>query len=219
MKYDLVIVVASQDHDLIRMTQAAIDSCLADGADVNVIVVETFKKTRYRGANTVVEYSGQFNYNRALNMGIKEAKGDIVILANNDIKFEPGWSTIGQTMIDNGYLSASALSTDPRQNGFRRGDYAYEGYSIGIHLCGWCIFCQRKVFDKIGKLDESVMFWYSDNLYAKQLKSAGIKHALICNVVVLHYTSQTIVKKRRSEQNYLTHAQGKRILKINPKNI
>lgn len=219
MKYDLVIVVASQDHELIRMTQAAIDSCLADGADVNVIVVETFKKTRYRGADTIIEYSGQFNYNRALNMGIKEAKGDVVILANNDIKFEPGWSTIGQTMIDNGYLSASALSTDPRQNGFRRGDYAYEGYSIGVHLCGWCIFCQRKVFEKIGQLDESVVFWYSDNLYAKQLKRAGIKHALICNVVVLHYTSQTLSKKRRSEQNYLTYAQGKRILKVNPKNL
>ena len=219
MKYDLVIVVASQDHELIRMTQAAIDSCLADGAEVNVIVVETFKRHNYRGANKILIYTGEFNYNHALNLGIKEAEGDVVILANNDIKFEPGWSTIGQTMIDNGYLSASALSTDPRQREFIRGDYAYEGYLIGIHLCGWCIFCQRKVFEKIGKLDESVVFWYSDNMYAKQLKRAGIKHALICNIEVLHYTSQTLSKKRHSERNYLTHAQGKRILKVDPENI
>jgi len=213
MTYDLIMIVASKDDDLIRMTQSAIDSCRADGADVNVIVVETWKETVYKNVDKVLMYEGEFNYNRALNLGIKNSTGDICILANNDIKFEKGWSTIGHTMKVNDILSASALSTDPRQRSFKRGNYSYEGYIVGYHLTGWCLFVDRKVFTSIKKLDESVTFWYSDNVYADQLIRAKIKHHLICNVTVLHYTSRTLSKENIHIQKQLTHAQRKRILK------
>jgi len=204
---------------LIKMTQRAIDSCLADGADVNVIVVETFKKTEYRGANKTVMYEGEFNYNRCLNTGIKYAKGDVFILANNDIIFERGWSQIGYLMEYNNYLSASALSNDRRQKIFRRGNVAYEGYLIGLYLTGWCIFAHKKVFEQIGKLDETHKFWYSDDVYAEQLRQAKIKHALICNCVVNHLVSKTLSTKPIKERHILTYAEGKRVHKTNRENI
>lgn len=218
ISYDLVMVVASKDAELVRMTQTAINSCVAEG-DVNVIIVETHKVHKYEHANTIIEYNEPFCYNRCLNYGIKEGKNDIVILANNDLYFEKGWSTIGSTMMTNDYLSASALSTDPRQRSFKRGDYAYEGYIVGYHLTGWCIFAQRKLFDIIGKIDERVNFWYSDNLYAEQLKAKKISHALICNVTVLHYTSRTLVKEGRGKIHELTHAEGKKLFRVNTKNL
>ena len=219
MTYDLIMVVASKDKELIRMTQAAIDSCLADGAEVNVIIVETYQATKYNGVNETIVYTGTFNYNHCLNLGIQKAKNDIVILANNDIFFEKGWSSIGYTMIKYNYLSASALSTDPRQRRFKRGNYAYEGYMIGYHLTGWCIFAQRELFKIIGNLDEITNFWYSDDIYAEQLKHKKIIHALICNVTVLHYGSRTLVKQNRGRKVELTYAEAKKLLRYNPTDI
>ena len=215
MTYDLIMVVASKDAALIDMTQAAINSCLADGADVNVIIIETYQRTMYRNVNKTIMYSGEFCYNKALNMGIEAGNADIVIMANNDIIFEKDWSIIGHIMQHQNYLSACALSTDPRQKVFKRGDYAYEGYLVGLHIAGWCIFAQRKLFEKIGKLDESVNFWYSDNVYASQLMAAKIKHALICNVSVLHYTSQTLIREGHKRRQQLTYAQRKKISQFN----
>ena len=106
MKYDLIIVSASKDTSLKKMTQDAIDSCLADGADVNVILVETFQGTKYRGVNKYILFTGEFNYNHCLNLGLKHRKGDVQILANNDIIFMPGWSSVGETMREYDYLSA-----------------------------------------------------------------------------------------------------------------
>ena len=82
------------------------------------------------------------------------------------------------------------LSNDQRQRHYKRGMHAYEGYGIGFELAGWCIFCDKSLWDKIGPLDESHNFWFSDNMYAKQLKAKGIKHALICNVKVDHMGSK-----------------------------
>ena len=48
--------------------------------------------------------------------------------------------------------------------------------------------------DRIGGFDYPVNFWYSDNVYAEQLKAAGIKHALVGNSIVRHLESQSLRK-------------------------
>lgn len=194
ISYDLIIVACSKSQELVNITQRCIDSCLEDGADMNVILVETNGKRclAYRDVDYNLLYEGDFNYNRALNLGLTKATEDIHILANNDIVFESGWSKIGQQMKDNGYLSASALSEDIRQRHCRRGDWIYEGYTVGTHVTGWCLFVDRECIKKIGKLNETFEFWYSDNIYADQLMQAKIKHGLFCNIFVNHVTSVTL---------------------------
>lgn len=191
MKYDLIIVSQSKG-ELIEMTKNCIASARADAADLNVIIVETAEIQKY-DAEKIIKYDGEFCYNRALNIGLQHAKGDVHILANNDIIFYAGWSQIGPLMESNGYHSASVLSQDPK--GFKRGEYVYEGYEIGRHVAGWCLFMDSFCRDQIGKLDESVNFWYSDNLYALQLAKAGIRHGLFCNLRVDHITSRTLIKQ------------------------
>lgn len=215
MKYDLIIVAASKDLALIRMTQEAIDTCLADKADVNVILVETFRITKYFGVDKYLYYNKPFNYNGCLNMGLKYRKGDVQILANNDIVFLRGWSTIGETMRNNGFLSASALSNHPRQKAFKRGDYAYRGYEICMYIAGWCLFCDNKLWDIIGDLDETYAFWYSDNMYINQIAAKQIPHYLICNVQVNHYISRTLMKQDRKIRQEFTNAERKDIQKRN----
>jgi hypothetical protein len=192
MTYDLIIVTQS-NGDLIQTTQQCIDSAMQDNTQLNIIIVETGSLWDYKGADQIVRYEGDFNYNRALNSGLKYAKSDIHILANNDLIFHAGWSQIGDLMKSNGYHSASVLSQDTK--GFQRGDFVYEGYEIGKHLTGWCIFLDDYTLSLIGRLDESCDFWYSDDLYALQLKTAAIKHGLFCNLQIDHITSRTLVKQ------------------------
>jgi GT2 family glycosyltransferase len=100
----------------------------------------------------------------------------------------------------NGYHSASAL--EGRQK-FER-NKVYDSYAIENGMNGWCIFMDDYVLDKIDRLDETVSFWFSDNLYALQLKKAGIKHGLFTNVQVDHVRSCTLnsqsIRKQRHYQ-------------------
>lgn len=118
-----------------------------------------------------------------------------------------------------GYLSASALSNHPRQRLFKRGDFAYEGYDICLYVTGWCLFVDAKVWDMIGDLDTTYQFWYSDDQYVYQLKLKGIKHYLICNVVVNHYISRTLMKTDRQTRVRLTNAERKVIQRKNRSHI
>lgn len=212
MIYDLIIVSRSSTPELTATTQKAIDSAMQDGAEVNVIIVETSgKKVNYNVE--VIYYSDPFNYNRCLNLGLLRAKGDIHILANNDIVFHKGWSVIGPQMISECVGSASALSGDPRQRLYDPGPHYFLGYGIGMHVAGWCLFITNETYKRIGAIDESVEFWYSDNQYAKQIQEAGIKHALFCNVRVDHVTSRTLRTLPYREQRRFTLGSKQKIIK------
>jgi hypothetical protein len=195
MTYDLIIVSQSTPA-LIPVTQQCIDSARQDGAELNIIVIETSNPYKY-DVDKIIEYNGEFNYNRALNIGLKYAKNEIHILANNDLIFHPGWSIIGESMKANDYHSASAMEGKQR---FQRGDFVYDSYAIENGMNGWCIFIDNYVLEKIGKLDETMTFWYSDNLYALQLKTAGIKHGLFTNIQVDHLGSRTLKMKSTQMQ-------------------
>lgn len=212
MTYDLIVISSSIHPDLVRNTQRTIDTCIADTNKVNVILIETSEaKVSYPNVDKLIRYKGEFNYNRALNQGLQYRKSEFQILANNDIIFHSGWSRIGKIMKTNGYLSASALSNDARQQHFQRGDFSYEGYFIGFQLAGWCIFTDKKIWDRIGKLSERHKFWFSDNVYGEQLKAEGIPHVLICSVQVDHLGSQTLKRIDSRKQLLYTHAERKNL--------
>lgn len=214
ISYDLIVVARSDSEHLISITQECIKS-----AGVHTVVVETGKGYNYDAE--IVRYEGNFNYHRALNLGIKKATGNIYILANNDILFYPGWEDIGTLMLLNGFDSASAWSSDVRQRGFQRGDYVYPGYGVGNYITGWCIFITAYAYGKIGSLDESVRFWYSDDIYAEQLKANNLKHGLFTGIRVEHRTSQTLQTLPHSLQKSFTsgqkriYAERKRHIKVN----
>lgn len=211
MKYDLIIVTQSKG-DLIQMTEQCIDSARQDDADLNVIIVETGNPYKYN-VDRIVEYSGEFNYNRALNLGLKYVIGDVHILANNDLIFHKGWSDIGELMRLNELHSASARSQISK---YPKADLVYEGYDIGNTLTGWCIFMDKYCHSMIRSLDESVSFWYSDDLYALQLQKAGIKHGLFCNIQVDHITSRTLRQQpSRIQRKYQIGELGKYLTRKN----
>ena len=189
---DIIIVSNGRNGYLRTVTKHAIDTCVMSSSLItfNFIIVEQAKNVTYKIPRTkTVHYDFEFNYNKCLNLGLKYSTTKYVALCNNDLDFRPFWAENIITGMGDKYLSAS-----PERRSRRQG--VVEGYEIAKHINGWCIVINREVIKRIGKLDEGVKFWYSDDIYADQLKQQGIKHVLVRHSLVRHLGSRTLRTSR-----------------------
>lgn len=193
MTYDIVLIVKSSEPELISMTQDCINSLRNVEREIkfNIIIVETFDYHPYKSINMQLHYPEPvFNYNKALNVAIPFCKNKYILFCNNDLIFHRGFDKALQLGFDVGYMSLSPLN-DERYRVIKSGLFL-EGYRVGSRIMGWCIAVDRDIFKAIGKFDEGVEFWYSDHLYAHQIKKAGIKHALCVDSFVEHLENKTL---------------------------
>ena len=183
---DIVFVTNSKTGLLWLMTRNAIRTATQNaGMDIGqVVVVEECLIARPQPGTKMLYYDFEFNYNKCLNLGFSVCKSKYVAFCNNDLSFDVNWA---KNAVSAGYLSVS-----PTPKHIFKG--VIEGYDIGTHVLGWCIIVDRIVMDKIGGFDTPVNFWFSDDVYAEQLKAAGVKHALVGNSRVKHFTSKSLTR-------------------------
>lgn len=178
-----VIVACSKSQYHIDITRQAIVS-----SGVDCIVVETHPNAQpYKEAKLNLFWGKEFNYNACLNFGILHTTTEYIALCNNDLVFQKGWTGITERMEQYKVMSASPFSHySQHRHGYSANGSIHYGYWIGHELLGWCIVVHRDLLNIVGKLDESQKFWCSDDVYADQLKQAGLKHMLDCGSVVDH---------------------------------
>ena len=133
------------------------------------------------------------------------------MLCNNDLRFMPNFWQELQKGFDAGYLSLSPLCPLLHGKHVKRPEQFLKGNIVREQLMGWCIAVDRSIFKKIGKLNEKVEFWYSDNSYGDQLTAAGLTHALCLrsHVYHLHFGSNTLKLLPKDKQNYYMQGQLK----------
>lgn len=196
---DVVIPVRTDSEHARVITQASIDSLRRSQppqADFNIVICEQVKDAPiYQQVNQTLHYDFPFNFNRVLNYGARHCSNKYIMFANDDLLYTWNFVVPLFVAVQGGYKSLSP--TDPRKDKPTMEQYI-EGYGIDKELKGWCIFCDRQMYDAIGGFDERVTFWYSDDLYAEQLKKAGIVHARVSNSFVIHFGMTTISKQSRS---------------------
>jgi len=208
MAIDILIIAATKNNSLKRMTQNAINSCHNSGGDFNIVVIETHNKEAvydYASMLYCIQDATTFNYNRTINFGLKRTTNQYVGFFNNDVVFREGWAKeLLECMEESGALSAS-----PRNpaNVPRREQRYITGYEVSYHVSGWAIVINRKLLDRISYLDEGVQFWFSDNIYVRQLKKHNIKHILCVRSIVDHIVSRTLTTLDDGLKNKLTFRQ------------
>jgi len=207
---DIIFVANTKDIRLRTMTQHAIDTCRdADRLSYHFYVVEQNRRSLPYKKADMVYYDFPFNYHRCLNLGVyyssKRTNSPFIALCNTDLIFANHWGMNITYAMSKGYLSAS-----PSKKFFNG---ITEGYKVGNQVLGWCIVVHRSLFEKIGKLNEAVSFWYSDNIYADQLKAAGVKHILVGTSNVNHLVSQTTKGEKGKEVSKLRHGQKRKYIK------
>lgn len=220
---DVIIPARSNTESLHSLTQETILSLHISEpkANFNVIVVESGGVDQnYQGAKTILYPEGErFNYNKALNIGMQFTENEYIIFCNNDLIFQNHFFLELKHAFNYGFQSVCPIC--PRHHKLIPKEYEFiSGYNVGGELIGWCIAVKRSIFDKIGKFDESVDFWYSDHVYAEQLKEHQIPHALVTASKVLHLGSQTLNSLTPEEYLEVTILQKKKYqdyLKLNNK--
>jgi len=217
---DIIIISFAKDNLLRQVTERCIRSLISseDSIRFNIILIESNHSEKYQSLKQIknlkiVYPQVEFGYNKYLNIGLKLTSNEYVCLCNNDLIFSPNWASniVKQMKNDPELLSASPYSTNPHKTRFNLNieDKLEYGYDIRRYLAGWCIFQQRKIYEKIGLFDERFIFWYADNDYSETIKKSKIKHALVLNSVVEHVESRTLNTEETNKKKKLTQDQKK----------
>lgn len=120
-------------------------------------------------------------YGKAVNIGLKLARGDYLIVANNDTKLIDG--TL-RSLPDSSGVTVPLIEPETKDNNPR------------------CFFClPRWVYEKVGGFDErfEVGYWEDDDL-AMRLKQARIPTILKEKVEIHHLDGGGLTMKRLGEQ-------------------
>lgn len=219
---DIVIVSDARNEFLFDSTNKTIASLIESEPNIkfNIFIVESNKNISYdkKEQNILIKTiypTTSFGYHKYLNLGIKEGGSKYVVLCNNDLLFENNWASeiIEVMQSDESILSASPFCNETQGDNKKYAREYFLGYRVRGEVNGWCIFQQRKIYDQIKELNEDVIFWYSDDIYAFELELRNIKHALVTSSIVHHHNNNIGLSILKDKQELYTNGQFEEYLK------
>ena len=171
-KFDVIILSLVKDEHTFNTTKRCIESYVdtADELINNIFVVETnynFDKDYNQRKVKIIKPNERFNYNKFYNIALAQCESEFIIGPNNDLIIQPNCL---QTILTEFQTNSDVSSISPIDRNWHRHtpmyfpseNKLYYGYEVSLHVFG-CIFaCRRKIFEKIGYLDESFYFFYQD---------------------------------------------------------
>ena len=147
----------------------------------------------------------------AVNQGIRRARGDFLVILNNDVVVSDSWldrlRRVSETDFQLGivgpvtnYISGSQMIPDvPYDSIEKMPEYAenrWTKYGMSLkyeqNLRGFCLFVKKKVVETIGGFDERFRIGnYEDDDFCLRALRAGIKCAIAEGVFIHHHGSVT----------------------------
>jgi len=157
----------------------------------------TFKCVKSMGdIGEVLIVADQKSFAKNVNVGLKAATGDILIICNNDIEFiQPDWLDHLLKPLDYGYDISSIRTTD--SDGWQTEDKITEADKFGSL---WAM--KRSVYETVGLLDESFGNYFEDLDYQKRAEDAGFKVAKNHAGLVEHIGKATFSEVDTSDTAY-----------------
>lgn len=204
-KLSVIILSYAIDNEVYEVNCRCLDSLRASeewqNGELEIVLIESNKKNPYTYGSDVkvVIPNEKFNFHRFLNIGVNKSDGEFVALCNNDIVFEKNWWSaimkVKQTNpkfmcfspLDRSYpmMSEEVMPSSK--------DY-YIGWENKKHFAAWCFVWERKVFDIVGKFDETFDFYSADDDELMTLRKYAISNVLVTASEVKHI-SQVVTKK------------------------
>lgn len=199
---DIVLISDAKNKELKLITEQAI----ATAGDHPIIVVESNKKVSYLNAQTIYPTT-PFNYNAYLNLGAKEGKSENIFFGNNDLIFTKNWDKQLLTgMKKTGVSSASPICPQSHAfYGIKKKTGIIQGLEIREHFCGWAFMWKRSLFEEVGGLDDTHVFWCSDNVTVEQLKRHNKSHILVTTSIVNHIGQGSKTLETLEDKQYYTY--------------
>lgn len=170
---------------------------------------------------TIVLNEENYGFAKGNNLGIKKAKGDYIILLNNDTVVTRGWITgfikhleknhsLGLVGPVTNYAGNEAMINVTYRN-IKEMDRFAEIYTLanfnklynGINiLIMFCIAMKKELIKEIGYLDESFgIGMFEDDDFSYRVKKAGYDIACVEDIFIHHYGSASF--KKLGEKKYI----------------
>lgn len=201
----VIILSYTLDESIYEMNVDCINSLLSSETwvddSLNIYLIESNKSCTYEYNARVKKIipNEVFNFHYFLNIGIEQSNSEFIALCNNDIIFKRNWFTeilnvseknknfMCFSPIDRNY-STMSYEQFPADKDF------YIGWDNKCHYAAWCMVWKRKVFDIIGKLDETFNFYSADDDELMTMRKYAIDNVLVPKSEVIHL-SQVVTKK------------------------
>ena len=199
--------------DLIENELIIVDNCSSDNTVNGIEEIISSEKLNIR----LIKNSINFGYAAGNNIGIKEARGDIIILLNNDTIVSRDWllnlSSIISDHSDLGMLGPVSNSVGNEQMiaidginelNFEANYKNHSSHSINLYhtdnLGFFCVAIKKEVIEAVGLLDEEFgIGMFEDTDYCVRTTEAGFKLAFTEKVFIYHSGSYSFKKITSNE--------------------
>ena len=213
----VIILAYTIDEEIYEMNRHCIMSLLEsedwNDDELSVLLIESNKNAGYKYDDKVKVLIPEesFNFHRFLNIGLDNTQGQFVAFCNNDIIFTNGWfSAIMEikernpkfmcfSPLDRSYPMMTEMEMPSTQK-------YYIGWENKRHFAAWCFVWERKVFNIIGRFDETFDFYSADDDELMTLRKYAIPNVLVVHSEVKHL-SQVVTRKQGMAQYVVTDKQ------------
>jgi GT2 family glycosyltransferase len=161
----------------------------------------------------ILEFGRNLGLTGAINRGIEQAQGQVIVPLNNDTEVAPGWAQALvdalQTHPEAGIVACKMLLFDRRDtlhsagDGFGvdgipinrgvwqkdEGQFDHDGYVFGG--CGGAVAYRREMLEDIGLFDEELFMYLEDVDLNWRAQLAGYRAVFAPQAVVYHHLSAT----------------------------
>ena len=182
----------------------------------NSVLPETFayyEKIEKEHDNVkVVYWEAGFNYSAINNFGFKFAKGDYIMLLNNDVELitpdmlgfcmRPEVGIVGAKLLYNdhtvqhaGVLVGAGGLADHVFKGIHEDDPGYMGRAISSQdvsaVTAACLLVKRSVYEEVGGLEDEFQVAFNDVDFCLKVRKAGYLIVYDADVKLFHYESKS----------------------------
>lgn len=206
-----IIIAVKDQHEL---SDIAIRSVLEHTSDCEIIVIDNGSEPPFKPPfsgfieTTVIRNETNMGFPVAVNQGIMAAKGEIIILLNNDVIVTNLWSEKLLAGLDefsivgpvcNYAAGIQGVQATPYQSVDQLNKSAEEWaemYKDAVqevnYVIGFCMAFPRALYDEIGMFDESIWPCCGEEVdFCYRAREAGHKIGVIFECYVHHEGSQT----------------------------
>lgn len=219
------VIIPTSDH--INILKTCIDSILGKTTydRYEIILVENNSKeaatfeyyeTLYRlvpDKVRVERWGGEFNYSKIVNFGVSKARGDYLLLLNNDTELiTPEWMERLVGICSRGDIGAAGallyypddtiqhagvvVTAETGNHLFKNMPRGNDGYFNLVDcqrqlsaVTAACLMTTRKAFELVGGFEESLTVCYNDVDYCLKLRDLGYAVVYTPEVQMYHYES------------------------------
>lgn len=198
-----IVIPAWNQHET---TRECIEALRETTENYEMILVDNGSDPPIEGA--AIRNETNLGFPAAVNQGIRAAKGDIVVLLNNDVVTTVGWaerlahhldeySIIGpMTNYCAGMQRTAIPSYEDRRDLYEKAmtwSSARDGQATDVNwIIGFCFAFRRPLFDEIGEFDESMWPCSGEEIdFCFRARERGHRVGIARDVYVHHEGSQT----------------------------